>query len=210
MSMDCPDDFTCSAGVCRAPGQTGSCVAPGAITLRQTDTDKVERNLVFGCTNTDGTTPDSSWYRIFSPQQAGVTGTFHVDHVTLGICFAVGDPMVNVKLGTYSGGLNDAQLDIAKIATIKSTTVTVPATQITELVDAKLAVDVPATSLLLVEMNIGDRMGTGQQVNIGLTASKESHPGYLRSPLCGQATPMSTTSIGHADAHMVITVTGTQ
>lgn len=209
-STSCPDDFTCVAGVCRAPGQTGSCVAPGSITLRQTDTDKIERNLVFGCTNTDGTTPDGSWYRVFSLQQAGVTGTFHVDHVTLGICFAVGDPMVTVKLGLYGGSLSDVSLDLAKVTPLTSTTVTIPATQITELVDAKMTADVSAGANLVAEMSITNRMGTGQQVNIGLTASGESHPGYIRSPLCGPATPMTTASIGHADAHMVITVTGTQ
>lgn len=208
--MACPDEFTCVAGVCRAPGQTGSCVAPGSVTLRQTDTDKIERNLVFGCTNTDGTTSAGSWYRVFSPQAAGVTGTFHVDHVTLGICFAVGDPTVTVKLGVYGGGLNDTTLDLAKITPVTTTTVKIPATQITELVDAKLSADVSPAANLVVEMSIGDRMGTGEQVNIGLTASGESHPGYIRSPLCGPATPMTTSSIGHADAHMVITVTGTQ
>src|SRR5207248_6972626 len=101
-SSACPTNFECVAGVCRAPGQTGSCVAPGAITLRQTDTDKIERNLVFGCTNTDGTTSESSWYRVFSPTDANVTGAFNVDHVTLGICLAVGAPTVTVKLGTYT------------------------------------------------------------------------------------------------------------
>jgi hypothetical protein len=88
----CPDDFTCVAGQCRIAGQTGACVAGDSVTLRQAVDDRVERSLEFGCTNGDGTTADGSWYRVFSLEEAGITGAFEVTNVTVGVCFAVAGP----------------------------------------------------------------------------------------------------------------------
>src|SRR5262249_31755657 len=96
----CPDGFSCVQNVCRVDGNQGACAAPGSVVLRQTVDDKVDRNLVFACTNTDGTTADGSWYRVFSPADSGVTTVFHVTDVTFGICFAVGSPHVAVKIST--------------------------------------------------------------------------------------------------------------
>src|SRR5215470_7818036 len=79
---DCPDGFTCDANLCRIGGATGECTEPGSVTLRQTGDDKVDRNLVFACTNGDGTTAATSWYRAFSLADAGVTSSFTVDHAT--------------------------------------------------------------------------------------------------------------------------------
>ena len=198
---------------------TGIDAAAGTTTLSETADTKVDRNLVFGCTNTDGTTPDSSWYRVFSLAAAGIDTPFHVDHVTIGICFAVAGPgagsgsaaipQVDVKIGTYSGGAMDQTLDVSKITALKMTTVEIPATQITELVEAPIAVDVPGGKNLVVEVHVADRNGTGEQVDIGSTANTQSQPAYLRSPLCSLNQPTSTTAAGHADAHFIITVTGT-
>ncbi|MEO8704030.1 MAG: hypothetical protein ABI867_28525 [Kofleriaceae bacterium] len=199
--------------MCRVDGAGGECLAPGEMTLRQTGDDKVERSLVFGCTNPDQTTSDGGWYRVFSLPAAGVTGGFGVTKVSLGICFAVGTadgPTIGVKVGTYSGGATDTALDLAKVTPIKSATTAIAPTQISKVVDIPLQASIPAGSNLIVEIDVPDLDGTGQQVNMGFSASGEQKPGYVRSPLCGPAVPMTTSGAGLPNAHFVLTVTGTQ
>lgn len=190
----------------------GACTAPGSVTLRQTDDDKVDRNLVFACTNGDGTTSATSWYRLFSLIESEVTTPFHVDHATLGICFSVGQPLLIVKLYTYTGGsVGDSQLDLANATLVEMTTLTPPDTQITELVDIPLQPTViQPGSLVLLEIRVTDQMSTGRQVNIGSTDSKEGRPGYFLAPLCGTTTPTSTQAANHPDARFVLTLTGTR
>ena len=208
-SMECPDGFSCMAGLCRIQGAGAECLAPGEMTLRQTTNDMVERSLVFGCTNPDQTTADGSWYRVFSLAQSGVTSAFDVTKVTLGICFAIGTPDVVVKLGTYAGGATDATLDLARVTTLQMMTVPVEATQISRTIDIPLAASIPAGSNVIVEVAVPDLDGTGEQVNVGFTASSESKPGYVRSPLCGPGVATTTSGAGLPNAHLVLTVTGT-
>jgi hypothetical protein len=207
----CPDGFECVANVCRVEGAAGACLAPGEMTLRQTADDKVERSLVFGCTNPDMTTSDGGWYRVFSLPAAGVDGGFSVTKVSLGICFAVGSvdgPTIGLKVGTYAGGAADAALDLSKVSPIKSASTEIAPTQISKVVDIPIQASIPAGSNLIVEIDLPDFEGTGQQVNMGFTASGEQKPGYVRSPLCGPATPMTTSGAGLPNAHFVLTVTG--
>jgi hypothetical protein len=194
------------AGLCRVPGQTGACTGGGdTVTLRQTADDKVERSLEFGCTNGDGTTAEGSWYRVFSLEEAGITGAFEVERVSVGICFAVGDPEIEVSIGTTA-----TATAVGQVTPIRSTTVTVEATQISKVIEVPLAATVPAGANLVVEIALPELDGTGQQVNAGFTAAGEQRPGFLRSPLCGPASPMTTTAAGIPDAHLVVTVTGTR
>jgi len=195
--------------VCRSPGASGAC-ASGNVTLRQTADDKVERSLVFGCTNNDGTTAETSWYRVFSLADAGITSGFDVTRVTFGVCFAVGTPAVDVKLGTYGGGADDTQLDLAKVTPLDSANVMVEATQISKTVDVDLSGTVAAGDNVIVEVSTADLNGTGNQVNLGVTAAGEDHPAYLRSPLCGTTSPVTTMTAGVPEAHLVLTVTGTR
>lgn len=206
MSEACPDGFTCMEGVCRAEGSTGPC---GTVTLRQTDNDTVERSLVFGCTNSDGTTPDTSWYRVFSLADEGITSTFAVESVGVGVCFAVGTPEITIKVGTYDGGAGTT-IDLADVSVLSSEMVTIQATQISRVIEVPIAASVPAGANLIVEVESPDLVGTGQQINIGVTAADEDRPGFLRAPLCGTQTPTQTVAAGVPDAHVVLTVTGTR
>ena len=215
----CPSDLTCVSGLCRTQGSTGACgsnVPPGDVTLSQTADTKIDHGLQFGCQNADTTTPDQSWYRVYSLPAAGVTGTFHIDKVTVGINTSVagaaggsgagsdGLPLVDVKAGTYAGGAADATLDLAKITAIKSATVEIPATQITELVDIPLSADIPANSNLIIEIHNPDLKGTGKQVVLGATDAAQTANAYLRAPFCSVNVPTPPS----AQAHIVITVTG--
>jgi hypothetical protein len=208
-SMECPDGFSCMAGLCRVQGAGAECLAPGELTLRQTTNDMVERSLVFGCTNPDTTTAEGSWYRVFSLAQSGVNGAFDVTKVTLGICFAVGTPDVIVRLGTYDGGAADAVLDPSMVNMLQMMTVPVEATQISKTIDIPVTAGIHSGSNVIVEVAVPDLEGTGEQINVGFTASSESKPGYVRSPLCGPAAATTTTGAGLPNAHLVLTVTGT-
>lgn len=208
-SGECPDGFSCTEGLCRIGGATGACIAPGEMTLRQTADDRVERSLVQGCTNPDQTTADGSWYRVFSLSQAGITTPFDVSKVTIGICFAVGTPTIQVRVGSYTGGAADATLDLAKVSGLTTVPVPIAATQISRTVDVPITATVAPDANVLVEIEVPDLDGSGEQVNVGFTAGSESKPGYVRSPLCGPATPTTTTGAGLANARLVMTVTGT-
>lgn len=207
---DCPDGFSCQDSLCRAGGATGECTQPGSVTLRQTGDDKVDRNLVFACTNGDGSTAATSWYRLFSLAESGVTTSFQVDHATLGVCFTVGQPTVFAKLYTYTGTLGAGTLDLSKATMVQGASAGIPETQISEVVDIKFppSTTIPAGSNVLLEIQVPDRNMTGEQINIGSTDSSETDPGYFLAPLCGTTTPTSTKAADHPDARFVLTLTG--
>lgn len=203
----CPDGFSCVEGLCRVDGAGGTCLAPGEVTLRQTADDKVERSLVFGCTNPDQSTAAGSWYRVFSLADDGLGDGLDVTSVGLGICFAVGEPTVQVRIGSYGGDPGAATLDLAQITPISSVDVPIAATQISKTLEVPLPAEVPPGNLI-VEVEVPDLEGTAQEVNVGFTAGSERTPGYVRSPLCGPAAPTTTTEAGLPNAHLVISVTG--
>lgn len=207
MSSACPDGFECREGLCRAEGATGAC---GTVTLRQTDDDKVERSLVFGCTNGDGTTPDQSWYRVFSLAEEGITSDFEIESIGVGVCFAVGTPEVTVSVGTYGGSPDDQVINVARVTTLDSADVTIEATQISKVIEVPLAASIPGGANIVVEVASADLVGTGQQFTIGVTAADEARNGFLRAPLCGTINPTATATAGAPDAHVVLTVTGTR
>jgi hypothetical protein len=208
-SGDCPDGFSCQASLCRAAGMTGPCGTPGTVTLRQTGDDMIDHNLVFACTNADGTTSDTSWYRVFSLSEAGVTGDFAVDRITLGVATVVGTVTVEGAVGTYSGTFGGGTLDTTKISKLAMASSMLMPTGIAALDTISLTATIPAGSNLLVEIDVPDQNGTGNQVNIGSTDASQAHPAYLRAPKCGQTVPTTTTGAGLANAAFVLTVEGT-
>nr|HEX4314280.1 hypothetical protein [Kofleriaceae bacterium] len=207
-SGDCPDSFSCQSGMCRAPGETGACSAPGTVTLRQTTDDTIDRNVVLGCTNSDQTTAAQSWFRVFSPADAGIGGALQVDKVNLGICIAVGMTTVSVTVGVYGGGIGEATLDKSMVSGTTQVTAQVPETQLTELVAIPITATIPTGKNVFVEIDAPDLIGTGGQIDIGSTDSAQTHPAYIEAPRCGTTVPTSTTKAMLSNAAFVITVEG--
>jgi len=222
-SDTCPTDLACVAGMCRTNGSTGACGSDvtGEVTISQTKDTVIDHSLSFSCANTDSTTSAESWYRVFSLPAAGITGNFHITKVTVGICNAAagsptagsgsgsgsdGNPNVTVNVGTYGGGSADATLDLTKITKVQSTTIEIPATDITELQDALISANVPGNANLIVEVANADFKGTSKQVVLGATDNTETESPYLLAPFCGTNAPTQQTN----NAHIVITVTGSQ
>jgi hypothetical protein len=162
---------------------------------------------VFGCTNPDGTTPDTSWYRVFSLDDEGIAGNFEIASVGVGVCFAVGEPEVTVKVGTLAGAPG-VSLDPDDITPLGSANATIQATNISKVIDVPLEATVPAGSQLVVEVRSPDQTGTGNQFTVGVTAADEERPAYLRAALCGTPNATQTTAAGVPDAHVVLFVTG--
>jgi hypothetical protein len=209
---DCPDSFSCVAGVCRIGGATGACGSGSgsgsSFTLSQTTNDTIDRNLVFDCTNTDATTAAQSWFRVFSPSAAGVPGAFQVTKVNLGICFANNVTPVTVTVGAYAGGIGGSTLNASQFSAKTSITAMIPATQITELETIPITATIPAGANAFVEIDSPNLVGTGNEIAIGSTDSAQTEPAYVEAPLCGTTVPTSTTAAGLANAAFVITLEG--
>ena len=207
-SGDCPDTFSCQSGMCRAPGETGACSAPGTVTLRQTTDDVVDGNIKLGCTNSDGTTAQQSWFRVFAPSENSVSGAFAVDKINVGIALAIEATTVGVTVGTYGGGVGEQMLDKSMISGTTMMTAQIPASQLPQLVAIPITATIAAGKNVYVEIDASDLVGTGNQIDIGSTDSTQTHPGYIEAPRCGTTSPTSTVKAGLSNAAFVITVEG--
>jgi hypothetical protein len=207
-SGDCPDGFTCQANLCRAAGMSGACGAPGTTTLRQTADDKIDKNLMSACTNADGTTTATSWYRVFSLAENGITGSFAVDKVTVGIATSSGMLTVQAKVGSY-GAAPGPTLDESKISMIGMASAAVPDTQITELVAIPITATVPAGNLI-AEIDAPELNGTGNSIELGSTDAAQTHDPYIKAPRCGENVPTTTGTAMLANARIVLTVEGSE
>src|SRR4051812_1913567 len=102
--------------------------APVAVTLTQNTGTTVGSDNSIACGNTDGTTAENSWYRVFKLTDSNIVGGFHVTAVSFGVQEATGMPNVQVKIGTYSGNVTPppTQLDTGLVTPITAATFAVP------------------------------------------------------------------------------------
>ena len=183
---------------------------PDAVTLQQTGDMNVGTGVP-SCGNLIGDVAAMGWYRAFPLADHQISGTLHVQKVTFGVRSAQGSPTLTVKLGTFSGTLDGATLSLSKITPLTSADVTV-ADSGTALVDAPIAADVPAGSVLVVEIAQKDTSVDGALVEFGATTAAETHVSYLRAAACngGSSTPHQMADWDAATSHLLITVTGTR
>ena len=85
---------------------------PVAVTLSQNTGTTIGSANSVTCGNTDGTTAENSWYRVFTPSASGVTGVFHVEHVDFAAQEASGGEQVQVNVGTYAGAVGGANVHL--------------------------------------------------------------------------------------------------
>ncbi len=190
--------------------------APVAVTLTQNTGATVGSNNSIACGNTDGTTAENSWYRVWKLSDEGIVGGFHVTAVTFGVQEASGMPNVQVKIGSYSGNITPppAQLDTGLISPIAAATFAVPntASTATTSVTVPVSANVPALGQMIVEVFSPDANGTGKYFYLGGNSLGESKPGYLRAPTgaCATPQPKSTAALGFPTSNLLITVSGTK
>jgi hypothetical protein len=163
------------------------------------------------CGNLLGDVAAMGWYRAFPLADHQISGAFHVQKVTFGVNAAQGSPTLTVKLGTFTGTLDGTTMSLSKITQLTSADVTVPDSG-AALVDAPITADVPAGSVLVVEIAQKDTSVDGALVEFGATGAAETHLSYMRAAACnsGSSTPHSMADWGSAASHLLITVTGTR
>ncbi len=188
---------------------------PTDVTLTQTTSASVGSNNSIACGNSDGTTAENSWYRIFRLADANITSGLRVTAVTFGVQEAQGSPAVQVKIGTYSGNVQPppSQLDAALISPITAVTFNVPNTApaAATTVTVPIIANVPPLSQMVVEVFSPNLLGTSKYFYLGGNSAGEAKPAYLRAPsgTCATPQPRSTTALGFPTSHLVISVSGT-
>ena len=189
---------------------------PVAVTLSQNTGTTIGSANSVTCGNTDGTTAENSWYRVFKLSDDGIVNGFHVTAVTFGVQEATGMPAVLVKIGTYAGALTPSptQLDTGLITPLAAMSFNVPMTFATAAttMTVPISANVPPLSQLIVEIFAPNQSGTSRYFYLGGNASGETRPSYLRAPggTCATPQPATTASLGFPTSNLVITVSGTR
>jgi len=191
---------------------------PQQVTLTQTTSDAVAAGgSRLGC-NMSGLTRENSYYRVFTLADDRIATTLHVTEVAFGIDTAVGGTRgsqpATVRIGTYGGTPGSATLDLSLVRTIDSVDIQIPDGSGTTMT-VPITGDVAPGANLIVELFIPDGSQGGDQGNqfwVGVNASGERQPGYLRGPGCSipDPIPMQSLAQGHMvdDFDLILAVTG--
>jgi hypothetical protein len=211
-------DATRSSGSDAAPVTSGEAGIDAlvAVTLSQNTGTTIGSASSVTCGNTDGTTAENSWYRVFKPSDDGIVAGFHVTAVTFGVQEATGMPAVQVRIGTYGGAITPppTQLDTGLITPLASMAFNVPTTFATAAttMTVPISANVPPLSQLIVEIFAPNQSGTSKYFYLGGNSTGETRPSYLRAPggTCATPQPATTASLGFPTSNLVITVSGTR
>ncbi len=150
---------------------------------------------------------ENSYYRVYDLSAMGVSGSFSVQSVIVGIetSAALGATQpATVKIHTLTGPLTVAALNqigtaSTQIANATATTITVPVTA-----------TAPAGSTLVVELLTPNGQATSNSFFIGSNTAAETGPSYIRAPDCGINDPVvADTVAAGAVMHIILDVVGT-
>lgn len=182
---------------------------PTAVTLQQTTDTTIAAGNSIACA-ANNLTAENSWYRVFSLDEANVTGTFSMQSVTFAVEATSGSPTITVNVGTYAGALDEAALDLAKITPVATGSMAAAPTTTGTSNMVPITGSIPAGSLVVVEIKAPNLQNTvSDNFFIGTTTSAFTHTAYLRAPDCGSANPQSMVSLGFSGSQAIITVDGT-
>lgn len=175
--------------------------------LTQTDNMIVKDQLSIACSDVTGT-EENSWYRVFRLEDMGVDKPFTVYRVNFGVQTAIGDQRVKVSIGQYNGTIGSVQLDMAKIDMLGLTTIPVAPSSDGQILQANFpGITVPVGANLIVEIK-SEGFKDGRFFYLGATEGGEMIPGYLRAPTCGTPSPTMVNTVGSAQSHLIIAVSG--
>jgi hypothetical protein len=208
-------------------GPQGGCANPQTIT-HSTSQAITSLNSV-SCNNGIGHT-ENSYYRAFTLSTFGITNTFDVQSVDIGVEQASagggagsqspskfqkrgfssapsggGSQPITVKLYTSSSPFPTG---FPGSLTLIGQTDTTISDQALSIVNIPVTGSAPAGSELVVEILTPDGRPAGNLFFIGSNSAPETGPSFLRAPDCGVTTPTTTAAIGFPGMHIVLNVNG--
>jgi len=178
----------------------------GPATLSQvTDSTPVAQNSIACGHQDESTTTENQYWRRYYFADYAITGAIHVNSVDVSIEQVLGTPNLTVTLYTIPHTITVDTIDVGQLTQIGQVVVTTPP-------DAMMtSVNVPITGTiadtngndLVVEVSTDDGANDGTAFYIGSTTSPETHPSFISSASCGIDDPVTTSSIGYPDMHVI-------
>ena len=156
--------------------------------------------------NASGLHADNSYIRVFDLAGFGITGTFDVQQVEVGIETAAAgsdglQPGV-INLYTLSGPLAWANMTLIGSAAVDV------ADQSLTVVSVPVTGTAPAGSELVVEFFTPDGQNDGHSLYVGSNSAGQTAPTYLAADACGASEPTDVAAIGFPGMHVVMNVIG--
>jgi hypothetical protein len=213
-----PDgDPRIDAGAPPEPDAAAIDAPPQQVTLTQTVTGSVSDGNSIACQPPiPGVTRPNSYYRVFALSDYGIATTLHVTEVAFAIQDATGgtgtDQAATLNIGTYGVMPVGDTLDLNQMRRISAVPIRIPDGHLTRMA-VPLTADIPATTNLIVELEIPADSQVHNEFFIGTNKDGERRPGYLRAPTCGYADPTTLQRVAldnsFSDIDIILTVTGT-
>jgi len=183
----------------------------GNQTLTET-TSNTDTGIAIACAPTSGAyTLKNSYYRVFTLNDYGITGTFHVQAVDFGLT-AVNSPAIKVSVGTYSGTTGGATLTNSSISIGATATINPGDSDTTEHVP--LTADVAGSVVVEIDQTADGTSSNGYKFYPAANASGQTKPGYIKAAGCSDnngnpiTSPTDISQLAGTETDLVITVTG--
>jgi hypothetical protein len=177
-------------------GQRPDGGAPIDITLSQTSSNDVTPNNTIDCGG-----EANSYFRVFTPSEAGVSNAFQVVEVAFGIEAAKADIAATLQIRPYTGTPGDT-LDPAALGTaLASQAVTIAQTATATSMRVPITATIPAGTSFAVELDIPGP----DDFFIGTNTGTETRAGYLQATECMINVPTRMQKVAD-DANIATTV----
>jgi len=189
---------------------------PVNATLTQTTDSTTMTAGSIACTYSFSVTAENSYYRAFTLAEHGVVGPFTISQVSFGVESADGDLLTTqpatLRILRYTGTVGTT-LNLAQTTQLASLPININNAAAPIVLAFPIAATIPANGTFLVELAIPDGDPDGDTFGpvffIGSNSSGETKSSYLRAPSCGATSPTTIASLGFANRHVIMTVTGT-
>ena len=154
-----------------------------------------------------GNTYDNTWYRAFQLSDfPDIHGGMHVSTIVFAVASVKNAGAVTVNIGSYSGTVGGATLDLTQVTPLASTMV-YPQDSGSQELSVPLDANIPPGGKFVVSVAAPSFLAQGYFF-LGGTTAAETYPGFWTSTACGFTTPLLEDK-NQVSSHMIITVVGT-